>query len=203
MSGDSMTPTPRTKLEPDQSLFWTPQRLDTLASLPCWDIVLTLLDEETRSTAEIALITGRSPGALHAPLQRLEKAGIISSHERTPEGKGRPAREFTIVPGAQEKPCGSGREYEKAVHKATAAGLRLVMRNSGLLAEENIKASKTGANTRTSSRWIQFSTLDKADLKWVEDRLDEIMQRLAQKRSNPQGERYRAAFMLIPDDFHE
>ena len=148
--------------------FWTPKRLEAIASLPCWDIVLTQLDSKTRSSTEIARITGRTPGALHAPLQRLERAGILHSQSRPAKGKGRPGRQFTINPGAQQKPCGSGSQYENAVHKATAAGLRLVMRNSKLLAEENTDAFRSGTHTRTSARWIQFSSLDKNDLKWID-----------------------------------
>ena len=77
------------------------------------------------------------------------------------------------------------------------------MRNSKLLAEENTDAFRSGTHTRTSARWIQFSSLDKNDLKWIEERLNEIMERLAKQRTNPHGDRYRAAFMLIPDDYEE
>jgi len=185
------------------SAFWTTKRLDVIASLPCWDVVLAQLDGKPRLAAEIARITGRTPGALFAPLKRLETAGIIHSESRQPDGKGRPGREYTIDPGAREKPCGSGREYERAVHKATSAGLRLIMRNSGLLAEENLKVHKAGNTPKRSARWIQFSNLDEEDLAWIEQKLQEIMQRFADQRTNTDGARYRGAFMLIPDDFEE
>ena len=187
--------------QPSESVFWNTDRLKTISSLPCWDIVLTLLDGEARTTAEIAAITGRTPGALHAPLAKLQDNGIITAQQRIAPGKGRPGREFVIEPGALEKPCSTGREYEHVVHRATSAGLRLIMRNSLQLAEENSTAHTNGTAPRTSARWVQFGNLDEEDVAWIEDRLFEIMERLQACRTKTGGTRYRVAMMLVPDNF--
>ena len=70
----SLPPQPETPTR-----FWTNDRLTVVASLPCWDIVLSLYDGHEKTAAELARLTGRTPGALHAPLLRLVKSGIIDS----------------------------------------------------------------------------------------------------------------------------
>lgn len=185
----------------NKGLFWTDERLDAIASLPCWDIVLTLMDGQARSAAEIGAITGRTPGAIHLPLERLSEVGIIEYRIRQIDGKGRPGREYLLNAQAREKPCSNGRIYENAIQKATSAGLRLIMRNSARLADENSKRFEEGRTPRTSARWLQFSNLLPEDIEWVEEQLMAIMDRLAQRRTNQKGQRYRVALMLVPDEF--
>ena len=189
---------------PDKAApFWTNARLAAVASLPCWDIVLTLMDGQPRSASEVGVITGRTPGALHLPLERLHEAGIIEHRVRQIDGKGRPGREYILNPQAREKPCSNGRSYEDAIQKATSAGLRLIMRNSARLADENTKRFEEGRKPRTSARWLQFSNLLPDDIEWVEEQLMGIMDRLAQRRTNKKGQRYRVAMMLVPDEFDD
>ena len=37
-----------------KSEFWTNKRLLVIASLPCWDVVLSLTDRNSKTAAEIA-----------------------------------------------------------------------------------------------------------------------------------------------------
>ena len=188
---------------PKTGFFWTDDRLDAIASLPCWDIVLTLMDGQARTASEIGLVTGRTPGALHLPLEKLQQAEIIEYQVRQIDGKGRPGREYLLNPRAMEKPCSSGRVYEETVQKATTAGLRLIMRNSARLADENANRFEEGVKPRTSARWLQFSNLLPKDVEWVEKQLMGIMDRLAERRTEKKGQRYRVAMMLVPDEFDE
>ena len=185
------------------SPFWTNQRLEVVASLPCWDIVLSLLDGNRKTAAELATLTGRTPGALHAPLLRLEKAGIIASEVIDDASKGRPPRGYRLVEGAYEKPCGSGAAYEKSVHRATSSGLRLILRNSEDLAEENARLAKKGRAPIRSERWIHFGNLNDEDLDIVSGHFDAILKLLAGKRSGGGGKRYRIALMMLPDDLED
>ena len=189
--------------ESKTGFFWTNERLTAISSLPCWDIALSLMDGRSRTAAEIGAITGRTPGALHLPRDRLQEEQIIEHRIRPIEGKGRPSREYTINPNASEKPCSNGKTYEEVIHKATSAGLRLMMRNSARLAEENIRRFEEDIEPRTSARWIQFSNLLPQDIDWVEKQLMHIMDRLAQRRTNTKGQRYRVALMMVPDEFDE
>lgn len=161
------------------------------------------MDGRSRTAAEIGAITGRTPGALHLPLDRLQEEKIIEHRIRPIEGKGRPSREYIINPNASEKPCSTGKTYEEVIQKATSAGLRLMMRNSARLAEENIRRFEEDIEPRTSARWIQFSNLLPQDIEWVEEQLMHIMDRLAQRRTNTKGQRYRVALMMVPDEFDE
>ncbi|MFB0986230.1 MAG: hypothetical protein QMB94_08010 [Phycisphaerales bacterium] len=177
--------------------------MKAISSLSCWDIVLALMDGRSRTAAEIGAITGRTPGALHLPLDRLQEAQKIEHRIRPIEGKGRPSREYIINPNASEKPCSNGKTYEEAIQKATSAGLRLMMRNSARLAEENTRRFEEDIEPRTSARWIQFSNLLPQDIEWVEKQLMHIMDRLAQGRTNAKGQRYRVALMMVPDEFDD
>ena len=185
----------------ETGVFWTDERLNAIASLPCWDIVLTLMDGLARTASEIGVITGRTPGALHLPLEKLHEAEIIEYRVRQIDGKGRPGREYLLKPQAMERPCSNGRVYEDAVQKATTAGLRLIMRNSARLADENATRFEEGVKPRTSARWLQFSNLLPQDVEWVEAQLMGIMDRLAERRTEKKGQRYRIAMMLVPDEF--
>ena len=195
-----------TKQRQDQSSkseFWTNKRLLVIASLPCWDVVLSLTDCNSKTAAEIAQVTGRTPGALHAPLQRLTKAGIILSSVRNDPTKGRPPRTYELDPGAFEKPCGSGSDYEHSVHRATSSGLRLILRNSEELAIENAKRAGKNDVTLRSERWVQFGNLNEEDLDEISGHFDAILKLLANRRSGGGGKRYRVALMMLPDDLKE
>jgi hypothetical protein len=183
--------------------FWTNDRLTVVASLPCWDIVLSLYDGNEKTAAELARLTGRTPGALHAPLQRLLNSGVISSKVIDDGIKGRPPRSYQLVEGAYQKPCGSGAAYEESVHRATSSGLRLILRNSQELAEENARLAMNGEEPIPSERWVHYGNLNEKDLESVSNHFDAILKLLAKKRSGGGGKRYRVALMLLPDDLGE
>ena len=186
-----------------ESAFWTNRRLLVIASLSCWDVVLSLTDRNSRTAAQIAQVTGRTPGALHAPLQRLTKAGIIHSTVRSHPTKGRPPRTYELDPGAFEKPCGSGSDYEHSVHRATSSGLRLILRNSEELALENARRSGQDEDPLRSERWVQFGNLNEEDLNEVSGHFDAILKLLSTRRSGGGGKRYRVALMMLPDDLED
>jgi hypothetical protein len=183
--------------------FWNNVRLEVVASLPCWDIMLSLLDGNQKTASELAKLIGRTPGALHAPLLRLQKVGIISSEVIDIATKGRPPRSYKLAEGAYEKPCGSGAAYEDSVHRATSSGLRLILRNSENLAAENTLLATKGAPPIRSERWIHFGNLNEEDLDTVSSHFDAILQLLAKKRSGGGGKRYRIALMMLPDDLED
>jgi len=191
--------------EPIKADFWTSKRLQIIASLTCWDILLSLQDQQIRTAAELADLIGRTPGALHTPLQTLVDAGIIQISEANETGsdktRGRPARRYAITPDALQPPCSQGSAYEHAVHKATAAGLRLVMRNSELLAHENIRRHRTKESALRCQRWIQFGHLNDEDIDAIDEHFAAILKLLSQRRSGGGGRRYRVALMMLPDNF--
>ena len=180
--------------------FWTNERLNVVASLPCWDIVLSLYDGHAKTAAELARLTGRTPGALHAPLLRLVQTGILDSKLIDDQAKGRPPKSYQLVEGAFEKPCGSGAAYERAVHRATSSGLRLILRNSQELAEENARLDLSGKAPIPSERWVKYGNLNEEDLESVSSHFDAILKLLATRRSGGGGKRYRIALMMLPDD---
>ncbi|MDG2031596.1 MAG: hypothetical protein P8J45_11390 [Phycisphaerales bacterium] len=140
---------------------------------------------------------------MHAPLQRLTKAGIIHSTVRNDPTKGRPPRTYELDPGAFEKPCGSGSDYEHSVHRATSSGLRLILRNSEELAIENARRSGQGEDPLRSERWVQFGNLNEEDLNEVSGHFDAILKLLSTRRSGDGGKRYRVALMMLPDDLED
>lgn len=131
------------------------------------------------------------------------KAGIIHSSVRNDPTKGRPPRTYELDPGAFEKPCGSGSDYEHSVHRATSSGLRLILRNSQDLANENTRRAKVNDVTLRSERWVQFGNLNDEDLNEVSGHFDAILKLLSTRRSGGGGKRYRIALMMLPDDLKE
>ena len=77
------------------------------------------------------------------------------------------------------------------------------MRNSELLAKENIRRHRKDVNLLRCQRWIQFGNLNDEDIDAIDEHFAAILKLLSQRRSGSGGRRYRVALMMLPDDFHD
>ena len=160
---------------------------------------MALEDGNSRSAKDLSRITGRTPGALHAPLNRLCRDGLIrsSSEPRNETRRGRPAQLFTIHPDASSGPDMLNANVLKLRLEADAAALRMLNRCAQTNARENLVRSRASEPTLINECSIEYGFLNQRELNQVERKMEEIRLILRRQRSSATDSRNRVRVGLV------
>ena len=184
--------------------FWNSRRIKIISSMPCRELVQALEDGQRRTAKELSLMTGRTPGALHSPLQRLCKDQILikGDQAQTRQGRGRPAQIFHLNPEAsRELPKMEARESTPLDHTGNEAALRMLNRKVKKALSKNKALMKENKSPLASLCSIEYGFLTEGEVQRIEKKFLEIQTMLAKKRSNPNGKkkRFRVGMVLVQD----
>ena len=181
-------------------VFWTKKRIKTALSLPCRDLLLILEDKKGHSAKELSEKTGRTPGALHAPLQQLCAEGIIerSAMETPNSRRGRPAQIFKLNPEASAELMDRTPGAAELKIEADAASLRMFTRT----ARRNVAKTRKQPSALVNHSTIEYSFLNDREVAQVQRKIMEIQKLLSRRRTdgpNTARHRIRVGLMMVEE----
>ncbi|MAJ47760.1 MAG: hypothetical protein CBC35_10925 [Planctomycetes bacterium TMED75] len=180
--------------------FWTNKRIKAASSLPCRDLLLALEDGNEHTAKELSNKTGRTPGALHAPLQLLCKEGIIQRKilMRQESKRGRPAQAFLLNPKAAEEPMELTSGASLLRVEGDGAALRMLNRR----AKSNLTGRRKKSTPPVNKTSIEYSFLNEREVAQVERKIAEIQSLLRRKRAEGPTEathRIRVGLIMVEE----
>ena len=197
---DSGTPLTTRKTTKAKKSFWNKRRLKTISSMPCRELLQAMEDGGKRTAKELALMTGRTPGALHSPLQKLCEAEIVlrESKKDADQRRGRPAQVFSLNPIAAQ---GMSREDAADGLLPDASGkeaaLRLLNRKVKSVATENKDRVNAKEQPLVNLCSIEYGFLNDREIERIEKKFLEIHALVSKKRSDSTGKKKRVRLGMI------
>ena len=143
---------------------------------------------------------GRTPGALHAPLQQLCKEGIIERKllEQRETKRGRPAQIFQLNPEAAAQFMELNPGAAQLRIEGDAAALRMLTRR----AKSNLTRSRKRSIPSVNQSTIEYSFLNERDVAQVERKIREIQNLLSRRRAEGPAEarnRIRVGLVMVEE----
>ena len=187
----------------DKTVFWNKRRVKVISSMPCRELLQALEDGKRRTAKDLSRMTGRTPGALHSPLQRLCQEGIVSKepHEQIHQGRGRPAQVFYLKPKAAQGLPEATDQCTPTTQSGNEAALRMLNRKVKKASVENTTLIKEGRDPLLNLSSIEYGFLTEVEAQRIEKKFLEIKRMMTKKRLDSTGnkKRFRIGMVLVQE----